>query len=280
MRIPRVVKARRFLRKMTGGSHAHLVEADDNACYVVKLANNPQGGRRTLINEMMASLLLNEAGIATPEAAYVAIEGEPGVHFGSRLPGIPGQLSVYDFLPDAMLPQLHNRKDFLGALAMDKWLSNGDSRQAIFYRGWIPDEAAVGWVAQMIDHGGIFQGSDWTFRNSPAQGVYAKRAVYGPNPSLRDFEPWRGAISDFRRSDLEQAVARLPAEWIEGEEPALQCVVDTLYARRGQTRALVAQSIDCFWGQTHRHSSVVLKFGASQKRYDLAEGVLCATNRD
>jgi hypothetical protein len=282
MKVPPLVRARRFVRKMWGSSRAHLIEADNNACYVVKFANNPQGGRRILINETIASLLLDEVKIATPEAAYVAIDDkflqsnpevfmmsgkeriavQPGLHFGSRLPGIPGQHSICDFLPDAMIPELYNRRDFPGALAMDKWLSNGDARQAIFYRDWVAERAGVRWVVQMIDHGGIFQGRDWTFRNSPVQGVYAKRAVYGTDVSIRDFEPWLDAISDFGLSDLEEAFSRLPSEWIGTDEPELRRVMSTLYARRGQTRGLLAESIDCFWGRNRHHSSLVLQFCA------------------
>jgi hypothetical protein len=282
MKVPPMVRARTLVRKMPGSSKAHLIEADNGACYVVKFANNPQGGRRILINEMIASLLFDRVKIATPEAAYVAIDDEflrsnpevfmmsgkervavqPGLHFGSRLAGIPGRYSICDFLPDAGVPELHNRTDFAGTLAMDKWLSNGDSRQAIFYRDWIPNRAGVRWVVQMIDHGGIFQGRDWAFRDSPVQGVYARRAVYGTNVSIRDFEPWLDAISDFGLGDLEEAFSRLPSEWIGTDGTELRRVLNTLYARRGQTRGRLAESIDCFWGRNRHHSSVVLSFCA------------------
>jgi hypothetical protein len=276
------VKARRFVRKMRGSCHAHLIEADDNACYVVKSANNPQSGRRTLINETLAGMLFGEAGIATPAVAYVAIDGSflrenssayaapgkqaatipSGLHFGSRMPVLANHRPIYDFLPDRILADVQNRRDFLGALAMDKWLSNGDARQAIFYRDGIGESVAVGWIVQMIDHGAVFQGSEWTFRNSPAQGVYARRAVYGPHPSIRDFEPWLDVIAGFRPADLEEAAHHLPREWIAGEEMALDGVLKTLYARRAQTRASLAESIECFWSPKAKYSSLVLQFCA------------------
>jgi len=280
MTIPRLVNAQRFVRKMRGSCHAHLTEADDQACYVVKFAQNPQGGRRTLINEMLASLLFEAIGVATPEVAYVAVDSrfvqdnpdvsiacgnqrtavEPGLHFGSRCP--EGDKPVYDFLPDRLFPELYNRRDFLGALAMDKWLSNGDSRQAVFYRDWIPKCGAARWVVRMIDHGGSFQGREWTFRNSPAQGVYARRAVYGDTVSLRDFEPWLDAISDLRFADLEEAFHLLPGEWIGTDEANLRGVLKALDARRCQTRAFLAETVGCFWGRHASHSSLVLKFCA------------------
>ena len=62
------VDARRLIRKMRGGAQAHLIEAADGHCYVVKFLNNPQH-RRILVNEWIASVFLRYLGISTPEAA-------------------------------------------------------------------------------------------------------------------------------------------------------------------------------------------------------------------
>src|SRR5579862_6600108 len=110
------VDARRLIRKMRGGAQAHLIEAADGHCYVVKFLNNPQH-RRILVNEWIASVFLKYLGISTPEVAIVSIAPEfldrnpeayiqlgthrsalaPGWHFGSRFPGDPARLVVYDF---------------------------------------------------------------------------------------------------------------------------------------------------------------------------------------
>ncbi len=271
MRVPRVVNAHGFVRRMRGGCRAQLIEGDDGAGYVVKFAGNPQGGQRTLINETIASVLFDEVQIATPEAVFVAVGREfleqhaaliaeariviqPGLHFGSRIPDVAGAGPVSDFLPDRLLSQLHNRQDFLGALVLDKWLSNGDSRQAVFH------QTSGGWRVEMIDHGGIFQGKDWTFRNSPAQAVYGRRAVYGTDPCLGDFDPWLDAIAKITPTDLEEVLGLLPREWVDGEESQLRDVLRVLYARRDQTRRLVRESIDCFWSRSRSYSSLVLPF--------------------
>ena len=65
------VDARRLIRKMRGGAQAHLIEAADGHCYVVKFLNNPQH-RRILINEWIASVFLRHLGFSTPEAAVGA----------------------------------------------------------------------------------------------------------------------------------------------------------------------------------------------------------------
>src|SRR6476469_8435382 len=110
----------RHLRKMRGGAQAHLLQADDGHWYVVKFRNNPQH-RRVLVNEALASPILEYLRIAVPETAVIQVAPEflsanpelsiqlgtnrvavePGWQFGSRFPGDPARLAVYDFLPDA-----------------------------------------------------------------------------------------------------------------------------------------------------------------------------------
>jgi len=107
------VDARRLIRKMRGGAQAHLIEAADGHCYVVKFLNNPQH-RRILVNEWIASVFLRYLGISTPEAAVIRVtkefldqnpevhfqlgtRREPvelGWHFGSRFPGDPARLVI------------------------------------------------------------------------------------------------------------------------------------------------------------------------------------------
>src|SRR5689334_9490269 len=109
------IAACRLIRKMRGGSQAHLVEAADGHCYVVKVRNNPQH-RRILVNEWIASAFLRYLGIATPEVSIIQFSEEflrenpdvylqlghsrcaieSGWHFGSRYPGDPRSSIVYD----------------------------------------------------------------------------------------------------------------------------------------------------------------------------------------
>ena len=46
-----------------------------------------------------------------------------GFHFGSRFPGNPDHLSVYDFVPDCIFSRIVNRAAFLGVLVLDKWMA-------------------------------------------------------------------------------------------------------------------------------------------------------------
>jgi len=199
------IEATRLIRKMRGGAQAHLLECDDGHFYVVKFRNNPQH-RRILVNEWIAAVFLKYLQISTPETEIVALtpdflarnpdlyiqlgsrhlEVPPGWHFGSRYPGDPGKVMVYDFVPDLLLDKVVNLNEFLGALVFDKWIGNADARQSIFFRArlqqWSPSGSRqpqrLGFVAHMMDHGYVFDGPHWTFSDSPLQGLYFRPSVY------------------------------------------------------------------------------------------------------
>ena len=253
------VDARRLIRKMRGGAQAHLIEAADGHCYVVKFLNNPQH-RRILINEWIASVFLRHLGFSTPEAAVIRVTQEfldenpevylqlgsgrlaveLGWHFGSRFPGDPARLVVYDFLPDTLLAQVENRADFLGMLAFDQWMGNVDSRQAIFFRArlreWLPSFEAhplrLGFVAQMVDHGFAFDGPHWRFSDSPVQGLYFRPEVYRGVRGLDDFQPWLDRIVHFPESVVDRALKQIPPAWVAGDEDELNQLCEQLLRRR------------------------------------------------
>jgi hypothetical protein len=261
--------ARRLIRKMRGGAQAHLLEASDGHAYVVKFTNNPQH-RRILVNEWIASVFLSYLGIATPEPAMVRISEEflaenpevhlqlgtrtepphAGWHFGSRYPGDPERTVVYDFLPDTILDEIENLSDFLGALAFDKWMGNADSRQSIFFRArlknWIPGSEAhglkMGFVAQMIDNGFVFNGPNWGFTESAIQGLYFRPSVYRHVRGLADFEPWLARIVNFPEEVVDQAVKAIPPVWLEGEEEPLEVLLSRLLKRRERVPDLIEDS--------------------------------------
>ncbi len=261
------VNARRLIRKMRGGAQAHLLEADDGHFYVVKFQNNPQH-RRILVNEWIASVFLQYLQIATPEAAIVSLSKEfleenadvgiqlgtqkaavrPGWHFGSRYPGDPDKLAVYDFIPDSLLKQVINLNEFLGMLVFDKWTANADGRQSIFfrarYREWQPGEAALpraGFVARMIDHGFAFNGPHWDFPDSPIQGLYHRPLVYERVRSLEDFQPWLDQVVNFPEEVVDEAYKQVPLEWLEGEDGALEKLLERLIERRRRVPDLILE---------------------------------------
>lgn len=263
------IQARRFIRRMRGGAQAHLLEAEDGYFYVVKFRNNPQH-RRILVNEWVASAFLGYLNIAVPRTALIELtprfltdnpdvhiqlgtkklEVEPGWHFGSRYPGDPLRLAVYDFLPDALIAKVENLRDFLGAYVFDKWVGNADARQAIFFRArlrdWMPNgPERVGFYAQMMDHGYVFDGPHWTFSDSPLQGLYFRPMVYQNVRSLEDFQPWLDRIVHFPTEVIDDAVKQIPLAWLDdNDDEVLDAVLEKLMARRRRIPDLLESGRD------------------------------------
>lgn len=261
------LKAVRHVRKMRGGAQSHLLEADDGQWYVVKFRNNPQH-HRILVNELLASEFLGYLKIAAPPVAFVLItpeflsanpdvhltlgtrrlEVQPGWHFGSRYPGDPSCTAVYDFLPDALLPSIANLPDFRAILVFDKWTGNSDGRQCVFFRARVRRSESVGpdarpeFVAWMIDHGFAFNGPHWDFPESAMQGLYPRRCVYDSVRSMNDFQPWLDQVVHFPEEVVDRAWKRIPPPWLEGEEDALNQMLERLFERRRRLPELILAS--------------------------------------
>lgn len=258
----------RLIRKVRGGAQAHLLECEDGRFYVVKFRNNPQH-RRILVNEWIAGTFLRYLQVATPDMAMVNVSAaflesnpevhiqlgtrsipiEPGWHFGSAYPGDPAKTAVYDFIPDLLLDKVVNLADFLGVLVFDKWTGNADARQSIFYRArlrhWAPgaDEylTKTGFVANMMDHGYVFDGPHWTFTDAPLQGLYFRPTVYQKVRSFDDFQPWLDRVENFPSDVVDDALKQLPPAWLNGDENAVEALVTKLLARRKRVRDLIRE---------------------------------------
>jgi hypothetical protein len=260
------IQARTMVRKMRGGAQAHLLEASDGHFYVVKFLGNPQH-RRVLVNEFIAGHILKYLQISSPETTLIEVTREflreypqvflaagpkrvevgTGWHFGSRFPGDPGRVAVYDFVPDSLLAQVNNVREFAGCLLFDKWTCNADGRQSIFLRApladWFPEQKLhpqkLGFLALMIDHGFVFNGPHWEFVDAPAYGLYMRKVVYDGVTGIDSFEPWLGRVEHFPDDVLDRALRGIPPEWIAGEEDKLDRVLEQLMERRRKVRGLL-----------------------------------------
>ena len=248
---------------MRGGAQAQLVEATDGHFYVVKFLNNPQH-RRVLVNEWIASFLLDYLQLNTAKTAIVDIDPDfiaanpemnlqlhktsvapvPGWHFGSRYPGNPVQVAVYDFLPDLLLSKVANLGDYAGMLAFDQWTGNADSRQTVFYRANVEDSHHTrpprnAFVGLMVDHGFAFSGPDWVFRDSPLYGIYHRPHVYAPVKGWASFEPWIERIRHFPEDIIDKALRSLPPQWVAEDEEDLDRLLSQLIRRRARVPDLI-----------------------------------------
>ena len=92
----------------------------------------------------------------------------------------------------------------------------------------------------MIDHGFAFNGPNWDFPESPLQGLYARRLVYDARALARRFQPWLDQVMHFPEEVIDQAWKRIPPDWIEGEEDALDRLLERLFERRKRVPELIA----------------------------------------
>jgi hypothetical protein len=250
------------IRRMRGGAQAHLMRSDDGAYYVIKFKNNPQH-LRTLANEMFATRLAARMGICMPQVDVVEvrpslIEYTPnlaiempvgrrpcsaGKQFGSRFPGNPSSLTIYDFLPDEHFHRVRNLKDFLGIYVFDKWTCNTDKRQAMF----VPQSTTNPdgtfdklYQAVMIDQGYCFNGGNWNFPDAPLYSVYFDRRVYQGVTGIEAFDPWLDRLeSCFTLNALCEEAKHVPTEWYGGDQGAWKFLIERLYVRRTRVRELI-----------------------------------------
>lgn len=259
------VTATHWVRKMRGGSQAHMILADDGHHYVVKVKQNAQH-RRILVNEWLAGMILDYLGVPctrnemvrlTPEflAAHPDIsvtigsriaQVEPGWHFGSRVPVDPARFAVYDYLPDALLREIANLRDFLAVLVFDKWANNADSRQAIFFRAKVKDYLAVetpakkvAFVALMMDHGYVFGGPHWLLEDAPLTGLYSRPLVYEKVTGLASFAPWLDMAVEAPASLQDEIYRKVPEWWLNGDREELERLLERLWRRRSRIPYLI-----------------------------------------
>lgn len=257
------VRAVEFVRRMRGASQPRLLRCEDGENYVVKFRNNPQHVR-VLANEMLASRLALLIGLPVPGPAFVEVTAElvsgnpllefeigqrrepcaPGLQFGSRFPGTPGQTLVVDFLPDRLLKSVVKKTPdvFLGAFVFDKWTCNCDGRQMIFYRA--ADQEGSAYSAALIDHGFCFNDGDWSFPDSAIRSLYPRRLVYEGVRGLKSFEPFLSRIENLEAFELEVCVRGIPQEWC-GEYPEqLMKLAERLFERRRRVRQALIDTRD------------------------------------
>jgi hypothetical protein len=261
------LKAVKWIRKMRGGAQSHLIVAADGRHYVVKFKQNPQH-RRVLVNEWVAGILLEQLGLPAPKTDLIEISPEflaanpeavirignrvepvdAGWHFASGVPVDPDRFAIYDYLPDALLRQVANFGDFLGALVFDKWVSNADSRQCVFFRAQLKDWISgagggkVAFVALMMDHGFIFGGPHWTLEDSPLYGLYSRPIVYESVIGLESFQPWLDQVVNFPSGALDRVLSRVPEWWLNGDREELERLLERLWRRRRRVPWLVENS--------------------------------------
>jgi hypothetical protein len=244
------------VRKMRGGSQAHLMRASDGQFYVVKFVGNPQH-TRILANEMFATQIGAWLGLPMPRMAVIDVSDwlirhtpelrtqiggreipcSSGLQFGSLYPCDPTSdpVEIFDYLPQSVLEKTPGLISFARILVLDKWLANADGRQAIFTRR----HKARRFGIVFIDHGYCFNAGEWDFSDSALRGVYASNCVYRDVTGWESFEPVLTKAEQVSMLDLWRCAESIPPEWYEHDSEGLRHVIEGVYARRGQIRELI-----------------------------------------
>jgi hypothetical protein len=240
------------IRRMRGGSQAHLLRASDGAYYVTKFQNNPQHVR-VLANEMFATRLAQWLGLPVPRVEVIEISDwlitntpdlrvevagcktlcSGGRQLASLYPNLEAQ--VFDYLPESLLSKVTNLEDFARCLVLDKWTANSDGRQAIFTR----NPKGRRYKAAFIDQGYCFNAGEWTFPDRPLQGAYASNYVYKDVTGWKAFEPALTKAEGADPIDLWRCAEAIPAEWYGDDRDALDRLVESVTQRRHIIRDLI-----------------------------------------
>jgi len=242
------------IRRMRGGSQAHLIRASDNNFYIVKFVNNPQHVR-VLASEFLASRLGMLLGLPMPEVRVIDVsEGlishtpelriqseefsvpcASGLQLASRYVADVFENQVFDYMPESMSNRVVNPQDFPRVLAFDKWTANCDGRQAVFVRSLKERLYKVAF----IDQGHCFNCGQWSFPDHALHGIYYRNYVYRGVIGWQSFEPTLSRVETIELSDIRQAADGMPEQWYESDRDGLARLLHTLYNRRPLVRDLI-----------------------------------------
>ena len=228
------------VRPMVGHTKPKLMRGDDEHFYVVKFQSNPLG-RRALINDWIASNIALGIGleVAKPEIVQVpewlathggrteATAADIGPQFGSRFVADPQQSQVVDYFPEKMTnaAYLTNIDIFSGALVLDYWLRNVDSRQFVFYR--YKERGRAPYTAVMIDQTGCLGGTLWA-PGSINPGQRLKQGFYR-NVSLDIAERWLSHIQAYPEDSARYLVQSVPPSWIQPDDSEILNLIEQLW---------------------------------------------------
>lgn len=255
------------IRRMRGGAQSQLMRCSDDNYYVVKFQNNPQH-RRILVNELLGTRLAGRLGLPTTPVEIIHVSEElirltpelcmempreripcqAGLQFGSRYPGDPRRLTLFDFLPDEQLRGVENLYQFAGMLVFDKWTCNTNGRQTLFFRGELRDRGVRGdetgedrdYETVMIDQGFCFNAGEWNYPDAPLRGLYARNRVYEGVTGMESFAPWLERLEKgITERVLEKIFSEVPSEWYEDDYDAMDQLLRQLYRRKTRVPELL-----------------------------------------
>ena len=138
--------------------------------------------------------------------------------------------------PEQLLERVRNLDAFAGMLALDKWVCNADSRQAVFYR--MARERK--YTAVFIDHGHCFNHGEWNFPDAPLRGLYARSRVYEGVTGMDSFGPWLERMEKrITEKVLAELAEEIPPAWYEDDYDAVLRLLEQLQRRKPRVEELI-----------------------------------------
>ena len=223
------VQATRYVTALReGGSLPGLVEADDDGLYVTKFRGAGQG-LRALVAEVIVGELIRRAGLLVPTLVTIGIDpqlgaAEPDPEIQELLQASAGLNLGVDFLPGSLPysaagawqpdPELAAEIVWLDALVtnVDRTARNPNLLRW-HDRLWLIDHGA----ALYLQHAGL-DAEAHARRPFPlvAEHVLLRRA----GPIRAAGERLRERLGDTGDGAIDDAVSLVPAEWLQGGDPA------------------------------------------------------------
>ncbi|WP_353072130.1 HipA family kinase [Tunturiibacter gelidoferens] len=261
-----ILSANKYIRKMKGGSQSILVRANDGRHYVVKMTDNPIGPN-LLANEHMGSLVAKAVGLPVAEARGIClsdsfIDSHPdlwfelpsgvrrpdkGMHFGSLFVGqTSGPDRPTEYISPSRVSMITNREVFLGMYLLDVWANHQDNRQAIFRRSSTNAQEVC-----FIDHGHMFGGPEWNFKENPASALHLERAVYNDLWQDEQVTSWISRFQTIIPGVLASIIPSMANEWYTGDLNELQ---RTLIDRLLRLQKLVNADAERTWHLSQQKS--------------------------
>jgi len=264
---PKVVTAVEHIRRMRGGSQAHLMRCSDGHFYVVKFKNNPQSPR-VLVNEYIAGRLARLMKLPCPNFCLVEVSEDlihltpdllvevprgrmpvaAGLAFGSQHPTWQSGkrrilLPILELRVAVSLGPVENLSELSGILVFDKWTANNDGRQISCLE--LPTEQSKAFRMFMYDNGFCFGGADWEFKQWPREGLYDEKAVYSKIKINQDVHPWLERLeANITTEDLRMIAEELPESWISDDRDELLRMLNCLYERKSIVPSLIRLTLD------------------------------------
>ncbi|HEY9759947.1 MAG TPA: HipA family kinase [Oculatellaceae cyanobacterium] len=242
-----MLQAIRLLQTIDADSKPILVRASDGKAYVTKWVFRGRENRR-LINELLAAAVLEHMAVLSPKVDVVLVTDEFirknraqlqrffGKYFCNLKPGLVFASQVDEELERTSntppLERIVNLSDFHTALVTDVFLCQGDKRQAIFER-----ISKRQYRAKFIDNANALESTWWQFKTAP-NAVYYDKSVYS-ELTVQQIETAIVKLSKMPRTVIENAIAQIPKEWIEGDRGQLEHVAKVLRQRQRNLRFLM-----------------------------------------